>query len=447
MKSRAPFRFSVSLFTVFLSLGVASAANHYVRAGASGTGSGLDWANACADFSGSCAIGSLTRGDTYYVAAGTYAGHSWNRATSGTLVITIKRATIGDHGTDTGWNAAYDGQVNWGYSQNVSTGYWMFDGASASDPTDLNTYGFKLLNPASCSSDQIPSNVSGNNVTWKYTGASLCGASFNNVQYCWEISGDNATLSHVYCNNANALVQENGGVSNNLFEYAYVYNHWSSAQHHGEVWQLVCANCTIRYNYVDNCEGTACISGNASTAPGAPNLIPIYNCSIYGNVFNNNHGGNGVLGMAGSTGIASTKFYNNTIANQTTGSNFYECNSPCPAGAGNNSIRNNIVWNSRCGSTLRASGDTIDYNSYLSCTTSAPSESNSQVSPSNPFADARGDNFQLATDTMPWVSLPSPYNADMTGTARTSSRGAFQFHSQSAQQPPSPPQNLSVTVQ
>jgi hypothetical protein len=45
---------------------MASAANHYVRAGASGNGSGADWTNAYTDLPG-----SLTRGDTYYVAAGT----------------------------------------------------------------------------------------------------------------------------------------------------------------------------------------------------------------------------------------------------------------------------------------------------------------------------------------------------------------------------------------
>src|SRR5690242_6729684 len=106
----------------------ASAANHFVRAGATGTGSGADWTNACADFSGSCAVSSLVRGDTYYVAAGTYASHTWNRAASGTSVITIKRATAADHGTDTGWSSTFDAQVTWGYNQQFTTGFWVFDG-------------------------------------------------------------------------------------------------------------------------------------------------------------------------------------------------------------------------------------------------------------------------------------------------------------------------------
>src|SRR5690242_20637237 len=100
--------------TVFALLGVillfspnADAASHYVRSGASGNGSGSDWANACTDFTGACAVASLVRGDTYYVGTGSYAGRTFNTPASGTLVITIKGATGADHGTSTGWSSAY----------------------------------------------------------------------------------------------------------------------------------------------------------------------------------------------------------------------------------------------------------------------------------------------------------------------------------------------------
>src|SRR3989338_753419 len=55
-----------------------AAANHYVRSGATGSGSGSDWANACADFTGSCAVASLVRGEVYYVATGTYGSRTFN---------------------------------------------------------------------------------------------------------------------------------------------------------------------------------------------------------------------------------------------------------------------------------------------------------------------------------------------------------------------------------
>jgi hypothetical protein len=87
----------------------AGATNHYVRQGASGNGS--DWTNACGDFTGSCAASSLVRGDTYYVAGGTYTAKTWNTPASGTSVITIKKAIVADHGTATGWNDAYAAQA------------------------------------------------------------------------------------------------------------------------------------------------------------------------------------------------------------------------------------------------------------------------------------------------------------------------------------------------
>ena len=46
----------------FLGIVTAEAANHYVLAGASGTGN--DWTDACPDFTGSCAPASMVRGDT-----------------------------------------------------------------------------------------------------------------------------------------------------------------------------------------------------------------------------------------------------------------------------------------------------------------------------------------------------------------------------------------------
>ena len=56
----------VAIFGVAAS---AEAANHYVRQGAGGSGG--DWTNAYSDLPS-----TLTRGDTYYVADGTYSSHT-----------------------------------------------------------------------------------------------------------------------------------------------------------------------------------------------------------------------------------------------------------------------------------------------------------------------------------------------------------------------------------
>ena len=54
---------------------------------------------------------SLTRGVTYYVAAGTYPNHVFQDADSGSTLITIQAPTSAVHGTNTGWSSAYQGQA------------------------------------------------------------------------------------------------------------------------------------------------------------------------------------------------------------------------------------------------------------------------------------------------------------------------------------------------
>src|ERR1017187_7491000 len=99
------------------------AADHAVTPAGSGSHSGADWSNACTGFTGSCAPGSLVRGDTYWMAGGNYttsfAYPNWfNVANSGALTITIKGATASAHGPTAGWvnSLGVDvTQANWGY--------------------------------------------------------------------------------------------------------------------------------------------------------------------------------------------------------------------------------------------------------------------------------------------------------------------------------------------
>ena len=184
----------------------------YVRSGATGNGSGSDWTNACKDFTGSCAVSSLVRGGTYYVAAGTYGSETWNTPVSGTSVITIKRATVADHGTDTGWSSTYDSRVIWGYDQDFTTGYWVFDGVSTTDPTSPTAYGFYVNHGSSCGSNQSVINTSATNVTFRYVAIQMCGPSYDTAQWCWQVmpGANNMTISHAYCSNSVDVVQTNG---------------------------------------------------------------------------------------------------------------------------------------------------------------------------------------------------------------------------------------------
>ena len=129
--------------------------NTYIRAGATGK-TCADWGiNACGDLPA-----GLVRGDIYYVAAGTYAMHLFKDADSGSTIIRVQAATITDHGAETGWNNAYQGQATFhcvtqcGAIWEFDTDYYSIDGVYRSTRTanpDTNwmneaSYGFRLDN-------------------------------------------------------------------------------------------------------------------------------------------------------------------------------------------------------------------------------------------------------------------------------------------------------------
>ena len=106
----------------------ANAATLCVKQTATGAGTGADWSNALgANF-------TPARGNIYYLADGTYGGKSWTTATSGTTLITIRKATAGDHFTETGWTAADgDGAASF-TSWDISSSNWLFDGVTGGGP-------------------------------------------------------------------------------------------------------------------------------------------------------------------------------------------------------------------------------------------------------------------------------------------------------------------------
>ena len=80
------------------------AVDKYVRKGASG--SGTSWSDAWDDLDDVSWTG--LGGYTLWIAAGSYTGQL---TTINTANVTVKRATVENHGTETGWSAAYDDQV------------------------------------------------------------------------------------------------------------------------------------------------------------------------------------------------------------------------------------------------------------------------------------------------------------------------------------------------
>src|SRR5579863_6175079 len=116
--------------TAWAASGCDGAGNCYIRSGASGAGDGSSWTDAYTGFgsgSGKANPSSLSRGTTYWLAAGSYGGVTFNTPASGSSAITIEAATSSSHGPATDWNNSYAGQAVFGESA-ITTSYWTITG-------------------------------------------------------------------------------------------------------------------------------------------------------------------------------------------------------------------------------------------------------------------------------------------------------------------------------
>jgi len=418
----------------------------YVRQGATGTGSGLDWENAYTSFAGI----TYQRDTTYWVADGSYAAPPMiDVALDGTKVIRIKKASTSLHGTETGWSNTYgDGQAVFVAPFKIRKGYVTIDGSyrseSAASKLDWFTgsaYGFKIANGVgdygnnikiggltSGGANEPTTEGPANNVTIKYcylnalplTGA-ISGGTFQiatnsssaatgiKIQRCLIDNGNN----HLFIRDTNGA----------LIEYCACTGAKSTEPSHGENINLYYStpNAVIRYNFFkDNFDegysGTPFYGGTAVIA-----LVGSDGCEVYGNVFWDNRCTDGLIGWNGDGGptyvVTGLKFYNNTIVGGWGGAGVM-----MPAGSSSNEAYNNL-W-------VNAYDDfaNVTHNYNATSDTSLGGEANGQLNvPTSIFVDYANGDFRLATDTTGGVNLGSSYNVDINGNTRTTwSRGAFQ---------------------
>ena len=427
-------------------------ANKYLRAGASGSGSGDDWTNA---YTTLAALESgLARGDTGYVADGTYGGATFNTALSGTTLITIKKATVADHGTSTGWDNAYgDGQAVLGKLQ-FDTGYWTLDGQSRSGIR--SGYGFKVdgntsPSTANCIGIGSTAPASAHNVTLRYvevhgSGEDPGSDTYNDpnvyatrsnnltIEYCW--LHDNGIKNVMFLG-----VDGDNRASNLLVQHCVIEKNNSTAANHGEGFQLAFTNgVVIRHNILSDMEGTTYIGtpyasshsngnleiyGNVFLRESTPSRedpghgpISLWDCSwgdvsIYNNTFINFNGttvnlvGDGVI--AHTTTVANLYFRNNL---------FVDCininETSCIATGG--SVTGTFTWS---------------HNAYWNCTSVTDADANRQNLGSDPLPNWETGTYTLTAATTAGATLASPYDTDPAGVTRgadgTWDRGAYEY--------------------
>ncbi|MGZ6395252.1 MAG: hypothetical protein ACXWQA_13700 [Pseudobdellovibrionaceae bacterium] len=413
----------------------AMAANHYIRSGATGANNGSDWSNAY-----TALPTTLVRGDTYYIAGGSYAGKTFDTPVSGTSVITIKGASVADHGIATGWSDTYsveNAQAVWTSQVTFSTSYWMFDGSVG--PLWSRTpsqYGF-LFSPMQYSILVSAANAITTNVVISHIAATAPSGDMEKLFVStYSLKPTNyITISHSYLNGwQNAYVASSDGLTmdNWVFEYNMCLNGFSSPAHHGE-WLNnnygYMTNQTTRYNWFEGAQnGTGVIVANNNDNVDA---------KIYGNVFKDIAEGNGIITGTSAGNLVSPQVYNNTFINCTSGGWIGGNTTGTPV------VYNNLIYNMDASASV-----TTDYNAYFQ-TTNTPSEAHGQIGSGSPFVNEPGNDLRLLAATSGGTILSSPYNMDLNGNVRGADgiwdRGALEFVSNSL--PPSmlsAPQNLRI---
>lgn len=430
----------------------AHAANVYVRQGASGANNGTDWTNALTDLPA-----SPVRGNTYYVADGNYAGRTFNTPASGTSAITIKKATIADHGTDTGWNTTFgDGQAFFSGAVTFTTSHWVWDGQIRN--TDWRSgYGFKI-----CCSDGmqfgIPFSVSVTNITVRYTemqgSGDLTGTIFDRGVRTG-LGNSNITISRSYIHDFGETLIHVFRNANVLIEYTWLARNGATFGVHSEgiVFTEGVTNVTVRHNVFEDIGSTAYIGTPTGGHPGCSGSVNS-NWYIYGNVFT---GGaktrslspNGILIVFDHQHTGDFVFSNNLIVGVDFGN---VGNSVGGGGDGcmqSFTAQNNLFVGVGSGGLVSANvgSPNVSHNAFWSSPNSI-SGANAFVTTGNPL----GANFSLtstAAATMPaGLALSTPYNIDLNGIDRGSDgkwdRGAVEFGGSTNSTLPAPPTGLAL---
>lgn len=448
----------IFIFILALVCGSANAANWFVRQGAGGSGTGADWTNAYTDLPT-----SLTRGDTYYVADGSYGGHAFTDAASGTSTITIKKCTTSDgvSSAAAGYVSTYcDGKATFTGTFSFTRPYYVIDGVTRNESNwkDHATYGFSIRNFRASRLDggHVGSDCSADNITVRYTHVGTSGTTFatfyDGEGFYIAGFGDSGTIT---CDNwtvHRALVQnivvgiQCAGCTGLTVEYSYFYIGWGKEAIRG---QLDAKNMTVRYNvFEDSCMTRPATSDRCTAEIAAWGYAPLGNYDnfkIYGNVFfktanflgenadvrNNSQGviligGDGVNQSGDDVPARNALLYNNTIAGHLNAGNFILGGSS-PTG---NVCRNN-AWFSDAGAGIAGA-----------CTSSA-----NVTLTGTPFVNYAAGNFRLSEATTAGTSIASPYNLDMDGVTRGADGvwdvGAFEF-SAGGGSAPNAPSNLRL---
>lgn len=438
---------------------MAFAACHAVTATGSGTKTGVDWNNAYAGIPG-----TLTRGDIYYLADGTYTSNStitFSQAGSGTLTVEIRKAQSYDHCTDTGWNTSTMGSSQASFAGStafyVSGPYFTINGngtsrapgcggapgnAVTSEPPTRSDCGIRLVGTGNSTSgaNNIVSILS-NNLTLKYV--ELVGSGYNgNDLEIFGSGASNLTIQHMYARNSGCVYIQDVG-DGSLVDHSYfwgteVYGAAQGCHGQAEFENGGTSNGVRSNNVYRDIIGTAVWTFAAGS--GTNNNWQFYNNVIWYSSpmasWVSSAGSaapsDGILACINS-GVNCTNFTlsQNTIVNVPVFGQPGINNE----NTGSYTVVNNLWYGNSFGVSFSAGSGgsyTQNHNSFLNSTAGCPSGTANVCNnaSANPFNNWPAGDFSLASDAANWnnrLSLSAPSTTDVAGNTFTTDRGAFQY--------------------
>ena len=438
---RIPILIIFSLIVIIGMVSESLAANHYIRPGATGSNDGTDWTNAW-----TAQPARWVRGDTYYYADGEINEYIlMNVADSGTDRITLKKATAGDHGTETGWSAGYgDGTFTFTATTRIMllwSSYVTIDGQVGGGPGSWTTgYGFKFSIPDSTNGDNFSlidtgrypgiTNLIITHVEFKQAGMDNwepVGDGYNNHQSCIKfLRVTDSEISYCYLHEASQTLAYLDGASNLMFEYNYL-EHRSGAPH-GEAISCnasgVSSGNIFRYNIFKDCSGTGIIVLMNSIQ----GQMYIYGNIIYSTDRDTFYTTNGTICNLGSSTNNDILVYNNTMVNLGGGNTGISYRG---TGTGN-IIHNNLWYNCN---NISVAGGTVGYSLFSDCNYiwGYSLDATDVETTGDPFVDWENEDFRLKAPTAAGITIDSPFHMDMNGVLKGTDgvwdRGAFEFES------------------
>ena len=453
MNNIARIFLSLLLLNVFTMTGFA--ANLYIRQG--GMGDGSDWDNAF-----NVIPDALVRGNIYYIADGNYDGHCFHDNESGSTYITIRKATVHDHGTDAGWQSSYgDGQAIFKGPISFRKGYYIWDGIMGSGNNDAS-YGFKIV-PSTHAAKQyligLPmlgdSSYQVDHITISHTAIMTSGQGTGaytqigiySLPRDASYASSDITLSYNYLSNASSNIlmrqAQNWTIRDNYFD-----GNWSSADNHGQQISPATSSNIFLYNNIFK-DSTTFVIG-AHNESGGNSYWHVYNNIIIGGTLS---AGFAMAESGEADGLVSSQFHNNTFVNVDFGGRGAVFVGKLTDAATQMSYAyNNLFYN--CISPRMDNADGTpgaiihDHNAYIASTGTINSadESAPLIDYNDPFVNAASNDFRLKSGSGPNYrgrNLSQYFTTDKDGNPRGKLRWSIGAYRTGG---PAPPESIHIIV-